>query len=290
MLRQGLRTEFPAVFDLATRLRRPVVPAMAPVLAGVGALGVESLTVAVIRTVQSVGLYTTGTYLLHNSEPVLALSYALATVFAFGSARWRGVLAAVGLLAIVFVEQSVLNAPGRQTFCERSGSPCDWVSLYWPQLWPELLGIAVGILAVRAVRQGGPGIAAAAIGVAVFALSFSVGRLAFVPFLGVAPVGDAGREAANIVIGVELLGALAAGYVIGRLGRRHVLDAVIVVAYFIGPWSPLLRTPDLFYGGFHIERDWQLVVPVGYALVALVGLGIAVARRRYFATRIPTIP
>jgi hypothetical protein len=290
VLREGLRAEIPAVFDLAARSRRPVAPAMAPLLAGIGALGVESLTVAVIRTVQSAGLYATGTYPLRNSEPVLVVGYALAIIFAFGVARWRGATAAIGLFAIILIEQAVLNAPGRQTFCERSGSPCDWAAIYWPQLWPELLGITVGILAVRAVRHGGPGIAALALGIAVFVLSFSVGRLAFVPFLGAAPVGEAGREAANVVVVAELLGALAAGYVIGRFGRRHVFDAAVLIVYFLGPWSPQLRVPDLFFGGFHLEKDWQVVIPVGYALAGLIGLAVAVLQRRYFATSIPTIP
>ena len=263
---------------------------MAPILAGVGALGVESLTVAFVQTAQSAWLYATGTFFLRNAEPQIALAYAFAIVFAFGSARRRGVVAAIALLGLVYIEQAVLNVPGRQTFCERSGSPCDWVAVYWPQVRPQLAGIALGLLAVRSVRRGARGSAALAIGIAAFGLSFSVGRLAFVPFLGAAPVGDAARDAANIVIGTQILGALAAGLVCGAFGKRHIIDAAILVGYFVGPWSPQLRVPDLFYTGFHIEQDWRLVVPVGDALVALLGLAIGSIGSRYRTTSIPTIP
>ena len=267
-----------------------MVPAMTPIFAAVGAVGVESLTVAFVRTVQSAGLFATGTFVLRNNEPVIVLGYALAAAFAFRSARWRGVLAAVALSAVILIEQIALNMPGRQTFCDRSGSPCDWAAIYWPTVWPELLGIAVGVLAGRVVRRGGPGRAVLAIGIAIFVLSFSVGRLAFVPFLGFAPVGEDAREAVNILMGVQVVGALAAGFVVGSLGKRHLIDAVVLVVYFIGPWSPQLRTPDLFSFGFHIERDWQFLVPVGYALAALVGLALGATRSRYFATSTPTIP
>jgi hypothetical protein len=290
VLREGLRAEVPAVFDLAARARRPAVGRMSPALAAVGALGVESLTFATIRTAQSVGLYISGNYLVRNTEPLTVLGYALAMVFAFGAARWRGAAAALALFAVMWIEQFWLSAPGRQAFCDRSGTPCDLAAIDWPQLWPQLLGIALGLLAVRAVRQGGPRIAALALGIGVFALSFSIGRLAFVPFLGLAPVGEAAGGAINTVIGVQLLGALTAGLMIGAFGKRHVTDALVLVVYFIGPWSPQLRAPDLFYGPFILAIEWQFFVPVGYALVAVVGLAIGAAAARYRATRMPTIP
>ena len=278
------------MFEVASRLRRPAVPAMAPAVAAVGALGVSSLAAAVIRSAQSVGLYATGTFLLRTIEPLTVVGYSLAVLFAFGAARWRGVLAAVALFGVLWIEQFWLSLPGRQTFCERSATPCDLLSLAWPQLWPQLLGITLGLIALRAVRHGTRGIAALAVGIGVFTLSFSIARLAFVPFLGISPLGDAARGATNTIIAGQVIGALAAGAVLGAFGARHVIDAIILVVYFIGPWSPQLRIPDQFYVGFHLERDWQLFIPVGYALVALIGLTIGVIGARYRATRVPTIP
>ncbi|MEP7004010.1 MAG: hypothetical protein ABI888_05660 [Chloroflexota bacterium] len=283
VLREGLRGEFPTAFDLAARARRPAVTAMMPALVAVGALGVASLTVALVRTIQSAGVYATGTYLVRSSESVTIVGYAAATVFAFGSARWRGVAASVTLFAVMWIQQFWLGASGRQIFCERSGISCDFLTFAWPGIWPQLVGIAFGLAAVRLVRHGAPGIAALALGAGVTAISSALGRLAFVPFLGTAPLGDDSRAAVNTIIIVALIGALAAGLVLGAFGRRHVLDALIVIAYFVGPWSPQLATLRDSPRPFILGIDWQLFVPVGYAIAAVVGLaiGVALARLRH---------
>lgn len=280
----------PTLFDLPTRVRRPSLSQLAPALAALGALGVESLTVALVYTLQSAWLYASGTFLLRNAEPVTILGYAFATLFAFGSARWRGVSAAVGLFAVIWIEQFWLSVPGRQTFCDRSGTPCDLVAIAWPQLWPPLLGIALGILAMRAVRQGGPGSSALALGIGSFALSASLARIAFAPFLGFNPLGDAASGAINTVIAVQLAGALAAGLVVGIFGRRWLRDAFILLVFFVGPWSPQLRRFQDVPRPFILAIDWQLFTPVGYALVAVLGVGISAVAARYRATRVPTIP
>lgn len=263
---------------------------MGPAFAALGALGVESLTVAVIRTLQSGWLYASGTLLLRNAEPATVLGYALAMLFAFGSARWRGSAAAVALFVSIWIEQFWISAPGRQTFCDRSGTSCDFLAIAWPQLWPPLLGIMLGMLAARAVRQGPRGIAALALGIGAFALSAVLARIAFVPFLGWYPLGEAGGAAIGAVIAVQLLGAVVAGLVVGTFGRRHVIDALVIVVYFLGPWSPQLRIPDRSYGGFHLASDWRLFVPVGYAVVALLALAAGSVAARYRAARVPTIP
>lgn len=260
-----------------------------PALAAVGALGVESLTVALVRTVQSAGFYATGAYLVRSLESVTIVGYAAATVFAFGSARWRGVAASVALFAVLWIQQFWLNASGRQIFCERSGISCDFLTFAWPGIWPQLVGIAFGLAAVRLVRHGAPGIAALALGVGGSALSSALGRLAFIPFLGTAPLGDDARAAIATIIVVSLIGALAAGLVLGAFGSRHVLDALIVIAYFVGPWSPQLRGFQDVPRPFVFSVDWQLFVPVGYAIAAVVGLAIGVAVARLRDAEAPTV-
>lgn len=280
------------MFRAAARLRRPPVAAMPIALAALGAVGVQSLTVAVIRTGQSVGLYAAGSYLLRGPEPAVIAAYTFATLFAYGSARRRGVLAAVALFAVLWIEQFVLSVPGRQVFCDRSGTPCDVVSMAWPQLWPQLLGVFIGILVVRAVRPGGPGIAAFALAAGAFALSFAVGRLAFVPFLGAAPVGEASRAAFDVVIAAQLIGAAAAGVILGAFGKRHVVDPVLLVGYFIGPWSPQLRSTGILdppFRPFIFAIDWQMFIPVGYASVAVLALVVARMTVRTRTDRVPRV-
>lgn len=110
------------------------------------------------------------------------------------------------------------------------------------------------------------------------------------PFLGFNPVGEAARGAIDTVIAVQLAGALAAGLVVGIFGRRRLLDALLLLVFFIGPWSAQLRTFQDLTRPFIFAIDWQSVIPVGYALVALVFLGVGSAAARYRATRVPTIP
>jgi hypothetical protein len=293
VLREGLRAEIPFVFDVAARARRPAVPRMAPVLAAFGALGAEGLTGALLRSAEGVVFLVSGTFPFRATEPITVIAYAVGVLFAFGSARWRGVAAAVLLFAVLWSEQFTLSIPGNQLFCERSGTRCDLLSLAVGGLWPQLLGIALGIVAARAVRQGAPGIAALALGVGLAALAFPIARLAIIPFVGANPTGAAGSDALNWIIAAEGIGAAALGLVAGRFGRRPFTDAVIIAVFYIGPWLPQVRfwreqsPPGL---GFVLERDWQLIVPIAYVMVALVALAIGAMARGQRATSTPTIP
>ena len=278
------------MFGIAAGLRRPAVPAMVPVLAAIGALGVESLAVAAFRTLQIAGFYAFGTRLPPTVELVTVVGYALAMLFAFGSARWRGVVAAVALFGIVWGEQFWLGLSGRLIFCERSGIPCDVLALAWPDLWPKLLGIAIGVVAGRVVRHGAPGVVALALGVGLFALSASIGRIAFVPLLGANPVGEAVQGAINTITAVQLMGAVAGGFVVGFLAKRRIFAALVLVLYFIGPWWPQLLTFRDSPRPLILAIDWRLLTPVGYVLVAVLSLVVGAVVARYRATSIPTIP
>ena len=129
MLREGLRAEIPAIFDLAARARRPAVARMAPALAGLGALGAEALTGALLRSVHGVAVLVFGLFPFRSAEPITVVAYAVGMLFAFGSARWRGVAAAVLLFAVIWSEQFALSIPGSQLFCERSGTRCDLLAM-----------------------------------------------------------------------------------------------------------------------------------------------------------------
>ena len=293
MLREGLRAEIPAAFDLAARARRPSVRRMTAVLAALGALGAESLTSAFIHSVQGASLLLFGSVPFRSTEAISVVAYAVGLLFAFGSARWRGAFAAVIVFALLWTEQFWLSVPGRQIFCQLSGTSCDLLALAWPGLWPELLGVALGILAGRVVRQGAPGLSALVLGIGVAGLAFPLARVAIVPFVGANPTGESGSEALNWIIAAQALGAAALGLVVGRFGRWRAADAIVVALFYIGPWLPQLRVwqEQLRLGlGFVLERDWQLFVPVGYAAIALLGIAIGSAARVHFATRTPTIP
>jgi hypothetical protein len=286
MLREGLRAEIPFVFDLAARARRPVVLRMSPALAALGALGARSLTTALALSIQGAFVLAFGVFPLRAPELITVVATAVGVAFVFGSARWRGVVAAVLLFGILWIEQFWLAIP----FCERSGPQCDLLASAVAGLWPPLLGTAVGVVAGRMVRAGAPGISALAVGVGLTTLAFAIVRLAIVPFVGSSPTGQSAREALNWIIAVQALGAAVLGLVVGYFGRWRVADVVLIAMFFVGPWLPQLRTFQDAPRPFIFAIDWTLVTPVLYAAVALLGLAIGSVAARYFATRTPTIP
>ncbi len=87
--------------------------------------------------------------------------------------------------------------------------------------------------------------------------------------------------AINTIIGAQLVGALGAGVVLGHFGRRHILDALVLVVFFIGPWAPQLRIFADTPRPFMLSIDWPFFVPVGYAIVSTVGVLIGVGISRY---------
>lgn len=288
MLREGLRAEIPAVFDLAARARRPSVRLMSPALAALGAVGAQSLTTALFHTAQ--GVYVFGIILFRGQEPITVIAFAVGALFAFGSARWRGVGAAIVLFAVLWIEQFWLAIPGNQLFCERSGTRCDLVATAFAGLWPQVLGIALGLVAGRVVRQGAPGISGLAVGVGLAGLALPVARLAIIPFVGPNPTGESGFYALNWIIAAQTLGAAVLGLVLGYFGRWRIADAVVIAAFFLGPWLPQLRTFQDAPRPFIFAIDWTLWTPVLYAAVALLALATGAVIARYFATRTPTIP
>jgi hypothetical protein len=290
VLREGLRAEIPAVFDLAARARRPSVRRMPPALAALSAFGAQSLTVALIHTVQGVSVLAFGLFPVRSPEAITVVASAVGVLFAFGSARWRGVAAATLLFAVLWIEQFWLAIPGNQLFCERSGTRCDPWATALAGLWPQVLGIALGLVAGRLVRPGAPGTSALAVGVGLTSLAFPIVRLAIVPFVGSSPTGQSALDALNWVIAAQMLGAAVLGLVVGYFGRWRVTDVVVIAVLFVGPWLPQLRTIQDAPRPFIFAIDWTLVTPVLFVAVALLGLGVGSIAARYFATRTPTIP
>ena len=273
----------PALFELAARMRRPVVPAVPAWQAALGGLGVESLTVAAIMTVQSAVVLASGQFLIRSRDPVTVVAYAAALLFARGTGRLRGALAAGVLFAALWSSQFWVSIPGQLRFCVAAGRSCDLGVIAFGQVWPIALGTAIGFIAYRAVRTGPPGRSALALGVGVSALAFPIARLGIIPFVGADPTGPSADAVIPWIIGLQIGGAFAAGAIAGRFGRRGAISALVLAVYFVGPWSPQLRVvTDVPSGaGFNLARDWELYAPILHAVASLVGvlLGAMSARR-----------
>lgn len=288
MLREGLRAEIPQLPGLVARMRLPRVPLMSPALAAVSALGVSSLVSALVRTLSAASLYLGGVYPVRSQDGITVAADALAITFAFAAARWRGVLATALLLAVLEAERLWLGAPGQQTFCERTATPCDPFGNALAQLKPPALGLALGVAAAvavhRWVRPGRSGVVALLLGLGIASLVSVAALLAIVPFVGRTPTGTPAAEAFNWVIGGQAAGAVALGLIIGVLGKRPLLGAIAVIIFYIGPWSPSLRDIGAPNRGFVLSIDWRLMIPVWYAAGAIIGIGGGVVVRRLRAS------
>jgi hypothetical protein len=290
VLREGLRAEIPFVFDLAGRARHPAVLRMSPALAAVGAFGARSLTSALAFSIQGTFVLAFGVFPFRGPEAITVVAVAIGVAFAFGSARWRGVGAAVVLFAMLWIEQFWLAVPGNLLFCERSGTRCDLWATALAGLWPLLLGTAVGLVAGRLVRPGASGISALGVGLGLTGLAYAIVRLAILPFVGTTPIGQSALEALNWIIAVQALGTAVLGVVVGYFGRWRVADVTLIVVFYLGPWLPQLRTFQDAPRPFISAIDWTLATPVLYATLAPLGWVAGTVAVRYFATRTPTIP
>lgn len=284
MLIEGLRAELPELFALAARLRPLTVPRMPLWAVVLGALGVRALTAQLLAGAHSV-LSLFGLLEFRTVEATTIASYAAATLFAFGAARWRGVAAAVAALTLLSVGQLALAAPGRQLFCDRAGpgapgDVCDTSALLVARAWPLVVGIGLGLLARRIVRRGPSGTSALALAVGAGALLAGAAQSAIVPLVLPIPAPAEADLLLTWSVVAWMASAVVVWLVAGWWGRRHLLDAAVLVAYALAPWVLSLRSLlDARVAGAAVS-DWRVFAPVGYAACAILALAVAAVIRR----------
>lgn len=197
---------------------------MPPWLAAIAALGARSLTSELLRGALILLLTVTGLQ-VRTVEAVTIVANAAAVLVAFGSARWRGVGAAVALFGVLWLEQKILSIPSVRTFCEHSDPNawpqiCDLTVRAFNSLWPLAAGVAVGLVLRRLVRQGAQGKAVLLIAAGVSGFVFPVVRLLVDPALGVFWHGSLTEDAISVILIIQVIGAVALGGLVGYFGRR----------------------------------------------------------------------
>lgn len=280
MLIEGLRAELPELFDVAARLRKPSIPRSHPWVAAIAALGVITLSRQLLAATHGI-LLMFGLLPFRSFEATTIAAYALGSLFAFGAARWRGLATAVGIVAMLWIEQFALSIPPMQLFCARSdpSAPpwtCDFGVRAWNDLWPITVGVGLAIALRGGVRRGARRRRGLALAIGIGALTFPIARLAIVPFVGLTPQGPSAGAAFDWIVGVQLLSALVVGMLAGVWGRHHLLDGALIAGFYLMPWLPSLRNwleaVQARGAGFVFQPDWQVFIPVGYALAAVLGL------------------
>lgn len=247
-MREDLAREFPEAVRGATWLRARVAGRRLSlwsepiVWASISAIGSGLLAAAVAQAV--VGLLNEGLQALGAPLPfpIFPLVTITGTAAAVAVAVGAGGVTALALNLAYVVIGIAIRLPGLRTFCERAGGAfpapgpdqCTAIG-FVASLWPQVIGLGVGIALARAVTPRGDGINSALRVAGAFAIAqFVVSSLwAF----AVAQTFDA--TTSTLTLAAAVVGAaIAAGVVAAQLPGA-VRSASIVAGIWLVPWAAL---------------------------------------------------
>ena len=297
-MREGLAREFPeamrAVAWTRAHFGRGVLLWGEPVVwATISGIGAGFLVSAVVQVL--VGLTGLAFDALRSPMPLTLFPLVTIAGIAGGAAV---ALAAGGPLAlaldIAYTAVGVaLRIPGLLTYCERSGfgrnlrggpDECT-TAAFLTSLWPQLVGLGLGILAVRVITTRGTG---------VNSLLRVAGGYAIASFVAVelwsatvAQTATAQTSALTIAAGI-VAAAVAAGVIAAQL-PRGVRSATIVAGIWLLPWLVLQLPQALRNLGSAVPADnaaaflvTLVIPPIAAAFMVLTA---AVASRGRFIPR-----
>ena len=298
-MREGLAREFPAAVRGLAWLRGRAGERRAPfwnepaVWAAISGVGAGFLVTSIVQTL--VGLANEGVQALRLQMPFTL--FPLVTLSASAAAA-AVALAAGGPVALAldlaYVALGVaLRIPGTMTFCERFSPQLGYPDVarctplsFLASLWPQFVGIGLGVLIARAIASRGNGMnsllriaGAFALGLAVVSYVYAATDAETTSTLASGLTFAAGAVAA----------AVTAGAVAAQL-PRSVRNAAIVAGIWLLPWLalqlPALRSLDLSLGADYVGPVIVGVVVQPIAAASLV-LSAAVAKRSRFIPRDP---
>ena len=299
-MREDLAREFPEAVRGAAWLRAQAAgrgvsfSRESVVWASISAIGAGFLVAAIAQAL--VGLINQG--LMAVGAPLPFPIFPLVTIAATAAA----VAVALGVggptalaLNLGYMALGVLRViPGLRTFCDLSGGafpppgPDQCSALgYLASLWPQVVGLGVGLALVRLVTPRGSGINAAlrvagALAIAQFVVSGIWG-------IAVAQTFDA--TSSTLTIAAAIVGsAVAAGVVAAQLPRA-VRSASIVAAIWLVPWVTLQLPFAARTLGGPVAPDNVVPIATGILIepiaAAFLILSAAVAARSRFVPRGP---
>lgn len=294
-MREGLAREFPAAVRAAAWTRARLGPHTEPVLwAAISGIGAGFLVSDVAQAL--VGLANQAVVAARSELPfplfplVTIMGSAAAAAVALGAGGPTALVLELSYVALGIA----LRIRGVMSFCERTGGgpnllgtdQCTGVS-FLTSLWPQLVGIGLGIAVARAIATRGTGInsllrIAGSLAIALTVLS-QVWSATFAP----APntLANALTSAAGIAAA-----AVAAGVVAAQL-PRGVRNATVVAAIWLLPWLALQLPLGLQSLGPSVPPDFVGAITITIAIppiaAAFLVLSAAVASRARFIPRSP---
>lgn len=278
--------------------RHPVISSEPVVWATISAIGAGLLVTYVVQAL--VGLTSEAVQALRAPMPfalfpvITIAGIAAAAAVALGVGGLVALALYIGYLALGVA----LRIPGVMTFCERSGGvfpqpggdQCT-VMVFLASLWPQLVGIGLGIAFARAISTRGTGInsllrTAGGYALALFVVSqmwaASVAQGGYIAEPGVALTSGL-TIAAGIVTA-----AVAAGVIAAQL-PRGIRSAAIVAGISLLPWLTFqlpsaLRTPASAVPAEHVG-PMLISIAIQPIAAAFLVLSAAVAARSRFIPR-----
>ena len=305
-MRDGLAREFPeAVRGLHwlrghAGARRPLLFGERVVWATISGIGAGFLVGSVSQAVVGVA----GEVVQAMRAPMPVALFPLVTIS--GTAAAAAVaLTAGGLMAltldIAYVALGiVLGIPGRMFACDRSGGgfpfPGPDQCTAWgflASLWPQLIGLGLGIVVARSLIARGDGInsllrVAGGLAVALFVVSHV--WTAVVAQRGyLADSNSAGALSSTLTVGAGLVAAAVAAGVVAAQLPRGVRNAAIVSGVWMLPWLTLLPYSLQIAENAPAETVSSMVTAnlVPPLSAAFLVLSAAIASRARFVPREP---
>ncbi|MDP9251939.1 MAG: hypothetical protein M3O80_02945 [Chloroflexota bacterium] len=293
-MREGLAREFPEALRAVAWTRARAGPRTEPVLwAAISGIGAGFLVSEISQGL--VGLANRA-LLVARSELPFAL-FPLATIA--GSAAAAAVALAAGGPIALALELAyyglgiALRIPGVMTFCERSGGTfpnqlgpdqCTAVG-FLASLWPQLVGIGLGIALARAMTTHGVGINSLLRIAGSLAISLTVLSQIWAAIF--AQSTNSRTSALTLAAGFAAA-AVAAGVVAAQL-PRGVRNATIIGAFWLLPWLTLQLPLGLQSLGPTVPPEFIEIIVVTIVIppiaTALLIVSAAVASRARFIPR-----
>jgi hypothetical protein len=294
-MRDGLAREFPEAGRAVAWTRARIGPWTEPVvwaaISGIGAGFVVSDVGQVLVGLASQALQSPRNPPSFNLFPLLPIAgsaAAVAVALVAGGATALALVLAYDALGVV------LRIPGLMTFCERSGAGqnllvSDQCSVlgFLAALWPQVLGIGIGIALSRAITSRGSGInsllrIAGSLAIALAILS----RLWAATFAQSTNALTSGLTVAAVMAAA----AVAAGVVAAQL-PRGVRNATIVGAIWLLPWLTLQLPLGLQSLGPTVAAEFGTSIIITIVAppiaAAFLVLSAAIASRARFVPREP---
>jgi hypothetical protein len=242
-MRDGLAREFPeagrAVAWTRARIGPRTEPAVWAAISGIGAgFGVSNVVQAVVGLVNQ-ALLVTRTELPFALFPLATIAGSAAVaIVALGA----GGAAALAIALAYTVLGIALRIPGLITFCERSGAgqnllvsnQCTAIG-FLASLWPQFVGIGLGIALARGITSRGSGVNSLLRIAGGLAIALTI--LSQVWTATIAQSTNA--LASGLTIAAGMAAAAVAAGVVGAQLPRGVRNAAIVAGVWLLPWLTL---------------------------------------------------